>query len=1279
MKRVFSVGLFFFFHFGTSLVGDESRDMKQQGLAKDAAPALRELLKNPNGRVKWTAAEALWRLEHKATELVPVYAELLTATDADVRAASAWRLGRWGSDARPAVPVLAAALRDESFEVRLQVGQALANLGALADPALPALVRALGDERLDETRTGHQGWESARSSPALPALVELADDAIPLLIATFREGNWQPQMESSGPQKWKVARRVVHAFPAFGGRAVGPLVQALDAKDAVTRGYAARALGEVAQFNGLPENAIEKLEKCLEDSEEDVRRSAAHALSWVRPASVKAVTVLEKAREAVFDASDVLGDLERMSLHNEAARKLLFRMLEDNDAKTPQEAHRILAGLELPADQVLGAWTKALSHADAEVRMQAIVALTKLGPRAKSAKSTLHERFPKERDHDCKANILHALTAIDPVDPALISVFTRAMEDRESWVRITALHCLQELGPRAKDAVPRLEARLLKPEEKGKENSLDDIEMRNLVDAIVRIAPGSARTAATLRKALRREVIRAVHCPKNTWYMRDRLEDALQANLPAAAPLLRKALKDEEVEVRQSVALVLVRAGREVDTALPVLMEKLWSGKDTFEEQSRFQRRVVELLSRRRSPAMPAVAAAWCKAWQTARPEVRQVLEPGLLVLQREALPHLHGQLREAKDAPTRRELAHLLASFEGQSKPIVPILREELRDPQPVSQYAAAKALIKIGPDAADVVPELLQLLNHKHAGMRAVAAQVLGSIGRAARPAVPALKTMLKEAKPEMRIVAANALSQIAPDVSEALVLLRDALVSETNQEPIRIRTDRIELPAGLKDQAIYPDSIEESIARFGERAVSVLAELLDNVDLDEWSADNVSSQCGANARIQAARLLAKLGPDARKAVPALMRALKDKDPFLRDAAASALGRIGPAAKEGAPDFISLLEQQNRFASTAGTWSSSPRASGGSRAENRFDYGGPFDFRSAGRGHVLSRGFGYGYVDVDPYWRIRPAYPYDPAYVLSRIDSEARSALPILRAMARDPNHPGRLSAALALWRNGDDAADLLAAFADALQTHARIAKNETVPLTREMRECLSELDTQLKPAVRVMAQWLKQRQSSAEQEDQVAVMEALGRLGADARSAADLLRPMLQGDRWDTRRRVAAALALFRILGDRDLVFPVLQEVLLGEEEHASIYYRPNLADSGRVHAVRALGVLAEKGDERAQSLIVETAKGDENPHVRVVALEAMARRTETNRAAIRGLCAVLRHQDASVRVAAASACGRLGPLAKPSAKALRVATEDGHLAVRQAARQAMETLD
>ncbi len=501
-----------------------------------------------------------------------------------------------------------------------------------------------------------------------------------------------------------------------------------------------------------------------------------------------------------------------------------------------------------------------------------------------------------------------------------------------------------------------------------------------------------------------------------------------------------------------------------------------------------------------------------------------------------------------------------------------MPILREELRGLQPEDQYTAAKSLMLLGPDAADAVPDLVRLLNDREPGIRVIAAEVLGSIGRAARPAVPKLKEMLNEVKLEMRlraapsavpklaemlkedklemrlVVVADALSRIDTDVSEALAALRDTLVSQKLNEPF------IGIAIELPDRKyVDTDPILESIARFGEKAAPLLAELLDNIDFDDWSGGNVSAQCGSHLRIKAAQMLARLGPEAKSAVPALVRALKDKDPFVRDAAARRAGRIGSAAREAAPEFIALLETKNRFASGGGAWSGS-RTDGFSKAASRFEYGSPYDFRSAGRAALLSRltGFGYSYRTYNPFASIRPEHPYDPIIVLSRIDAEACTALPILSEMAKDPNHPGRLSAALGIWRSGRDCPDLIPAFEAASEANA----NSGGSLTPEIRECLAELNTQLKPTVRVMATWLKLRQSSSTEEDQLAVIEALGLQGLDAQDSVDLIRPMLQGDRWDAKRRVAAALALFRMGGDKALVFPVLRELLLGSEERSFV---------------------------------------------------------------------------------------------------------------------------
>ena len=190
----------------------------------------------------------------------------------------------------------------------------------------------------------------------------------------------------------------------------------------------------------------------------------------------------------------------------------------------------------------------------------------------------------------------------------------------------------------------------------------------------------------------------------------------MQESLPASLPVLREALKDDDAEVRQSAALVLVRAGRETDTALPVLMDKLFVETDRFGDASRFQGRVVDQLARR-GPTTPAVAAAWCEAWRTAKPKVRELLESGLLVLQPEALPQLLEQLKQAKAEQERRDLAHLLARFEGQNKLVLPILREELamRNRSSVRAMQALKAWA----DAVEAVPELVKVLGHRNPGM--------------------------------------------------------------------------------------------------------------------------------------------------------------------------------------------------------------------------------------------------------------------------------------------------------------------------------------------------------------------------------------------------------------------------------------------------------------------------------------------------------------------------------------------------------------------------------
>ena len=69
----------------------------------------------------------------------------------------------------------------------------------------------------------------------------------------------------------------------------------------------------------------------------------------------------------------------------------------------------------------------------------------------------------------------------------------------------------------------------------------------------------------------------------------------------------------------------------------------------------------------------------------------------------------------------------------------------------------------------------------------------------------------------------------------------------------------------------------------------------------------------------RLRAASDVAKLGGDAKKAVPALITMLQDDDVSLQEAAATALGTIGPNAKDALAPLIEALDRDPEVRSAA------------------------------------------------------------------------------------------------------------------------------------------------------------------------------------------------------------------------------------------------------------------------------------------------------------------------------------------------------------------------
>ena len=381
-------------------------------------------------------------------------------------------------------------------------------------------------------------------------------------------------------------------------------------------------------------------------------------------------------------------------------------------------------------------------------------------------------------------------------------------------------------------------------------------------------------------------------------------------------------------------------------------------------------------------------------------------------------------------------------------------------------------------------------------------------------------------------------------------------------------------------------------------------------------------------------------------------------------------ALGRMGSAAKEAAPELITLLERRNRFlsAQTRGARSS---VEAGSRIAGTVTATASHSTSAAPARVASGPVLGSVITSLIPLMRCARGIPMTPCTCWAASTAN-RAALPVLNEMARDAGHPGRLAAALAVWRCGGQAPELIPAFTEALTADARNTKHNRSPLRTEIRDCLEELHTQLKPALPAMSAWLEQRWDAGD-EDRALVVEAIGRLGVDAQNLTGMLHAGLIGEPWNARERVAKCQALLQIDGDNEMVLPVLRRAGGRGRTFVALLYR-RFGAHRTARAARLLGTLAEKGDDRAGALLVELAKGDENPHVRSAGLESLARLQPGTGAAMTALVASLRHRDAEARAAAASALGRLGPRAKPAQPALKAATADAELTVRQAARKA-----
>jgi HEAT repeat protein len=238
-------------------------------------------------------------------------------------------------------------------------------------------------------------------------------------------------------------------------------------------------------------------------------------------------------------------------------------------------------------------------------------------------------------------------------------------------------------------------------------------------------------------------------------------------------------------------------------------------------------------------------------------------LDPGA----KDAVPILLEALKEQQDVTIPPVASRALARL---GAPAVPALIEALEGKDGHVQQYAAMAVQKIGPQAKQAVPALIEIVKKYKAPntpAKLQAIEALGRIGRGAKEAVPVLNEALKAKPPRAacRISAAVALGRIGPDAKDAVPTLIDILgEEETKSGPLRYHAATALGHIGASANA---------------EVVPALVALLENKKLGP-------------ARNVAANALGQIGPDAKNAVSALRKATEEAE--LKDNASRALERI-------------------------------------------------------------------------------------------------------------------------------------------------------------------------------------------------------------------------------------------------------------------------------------------------------------------------------------------------------------------------------------------------
>jgi HEAT repeat protein len=537
--------------------------------------------------------------------------------------------------------------------------------------------------------------------------------------------------------------------------------------------------------------------------------------------------------------------------------------MPDNAMEVGSKDSKWIVGPGVAAPEDVPGLTRKLDDKEAAVRGSAADDLGLIGRPARSAAPTL-AKLLEDPEPLIRIRAATAVALIGEDASAGVTTLQEALHSKKVAVRKAAAQALGDVGSLAKPTVPILTEALHDP----------DATVRwTAAEALGRIGGDAEAAVPELAQALRDKSIRTMAA------------DALGAIGPparGAVPLLHDALKDADANYRWTAAIALTRIdSKSAKAALPLLIEKLKSSD-----------------ARARWDAMMFISPMGLDAKDAAAAVLKMVKDGDGVA-------------------------ATVLATISGpDASEAIPLLVQVLAD-----DWDTSDSLALIGPAA---VPELLKALQKKD-GKRTLVVKALGLIAPKAKEAIPPLLDAVKDQDKDVRIAAINALAGIDPKVKEAVTALTKAL----GEEDVEVRLAAVqallaiqgaeakEPIAALRDLLSHKESSarRDAASALGDLGVAAkgilpdLAHLLKDPDggvrsAAAYAVARIKSAEAVRASVEimlpglgdkevrvrqeAARFLGQLGPDAKAAIPALTKALRDEDEEVSKAAIEALGKI-------------------------------------------------------------------------------------------------------------------------------------------------------------------------------------------------------------------------------------------------------------------------------------------------------------------------------------------------------------------------------------------------